>query len=287
MARPLREHPNAKRVASPAVRAKMLATLGKKLQRADAEEVMQRAYVRLLTLVDRLPEDDDGLLGLVVVVVRGQMVDHFRRDAVHQARHADGDEADAAPEVPDRTSLQQQEEYRRLYEFAKNEEVAGRVDPDCLRWAERLARGDTYADIARDEGIPEATIRKRMERFRKHMASRWRLYSGLAGVVVCVIFFVVRPKPEPPIARTHDVDTAPSAASSAPATEWPAQHAERLRREARAACDLDDWDVCGAKLDEARDLDVDSEARRDVVQMRDEIARALSGKPPRPLKPPR
>jgi RNA polymerase sigma factor (sigma-70 family) len=278
MARPIREHPNARRIASPAVRAKMLEVLGKRLQPADAEDTMQRAYMRLLSILDQLPADDDELLAFVVVVTRGQIVDHHRRDAVSEARHADESEGREVPEKDGALSPERRAEFRALGDLAERTALGSREHADCLRWAKRLAHGDTYAEIARDEGIPEATLRKRMERFREFMRGR----TGQVGLVLAFLVLIGggwlaiglpgggdRDKQHRTAHPTQSA--APSAAPATSSTPTPPQRAAQLLDEARDLCRRQEWDACGKKIDEASKLWPDIENEPDVPYLRDQV----------------
>jgi DNA-directed RNA polymerase specialized sigma24 family protein len=287
MAPPLRDHPNARRLASPAVRQKVLDAIGKQLQPADAKDVTQEVYVRLFRLIDRLPETEDGLLGLVVVVTRGEILRCFRKSAVRDARHADESEGDAVEEKSASEKLQQHEEHRQLYAFALAASANGEADADCLRWSARLARGDEYADIAADESIPEATIRKRMERFRKYMRAHWKEYSGLGGVVLGALLLYFTHEDSDRVGAGRPGPDEPSPTTSAHAPETPAQAAARLRREAKAACDAHDWTTCESRLDEANRVDPTSNARPEVIELRTAIAHARSGTQQPPPAPSR
>src|SRR5260370_39254 len=95
MAVAARHHPNARRLAGPEVRAKILAVIGKRVTPADADDIAQSAYVRLMMLPS-LPEAYDDLRALVVTVVRGLIVDHHRKRKVRKDRRQDGQGVDEA-----------------------------------------------------------------------------------------------------------------------------------------------------------------------------------------------
>jgi len=115
--------------------------------------------------------------------------------------------------------------------------------------------------------VPEATVRKRMERFRKHMRARWARYSGLGGAVLAIVLLLW--------ARGRDEHvSSPRPSYVAPPPETPAEHATRLRRDAKTACDASDFVTCRARLDDARALDPDGEATPEVRQLRDVVRKA-------------
>lgn len=273
----LRDHPNAKRIASPMVRAKILEVIGKRLQPADVKDVMQEVYLRLFRVIDELPESDDELRAFTAVVTDGEVKRKLRKDTVRDGRHAGEEAAEAVAEPATSVSPHEREEFRRLYEYAQTVDEKAPYHADCLRWAQRLARGDEWADIARDEGIPESTLRKRMERFRKHMRQRWYVYSGLAGPVLVYLMVNHWRDEYPGVGAPNPHAMEPEATTSAPAPETPTQAASRLRLEAKTACDAHDFTKCESLLDAANRLDPSSNARPEVIDLRTTISRARSG----------
>ncbi|HEY8089234.1 MAG TPA: hypothetical protein VIF09_15350, partial [Polyangiaceae bacterium] len=269
-------HPNARRIASPAVRERILTVLRGKAQHADVMDAMQKVYVRLLLLVEELPESNGELLALVTVVAQGKLVDHKRRQTVDLARNVDADD-EAVIELPAKgLSAYTTSEWKRLFAFVEKLEERGEVQPGFLRVARRLAAGETYEDIAPDEGISAPALRKRMERERRNLVARWTAYSGLGGAVLAVLLVLLARKPKSDIVAAPGPVFTSQTASTAVATETPAQQAARLRSEAKVLCDKAQWPACAAKLDEARDLDSLSESRREVLNMRSTIRAATT-----------
>jgi DNA-directed RNA polymerase specialized sigma24 family protein len=264
-------HPNARRIATPAVRTKILAVIGKRLQPADRDEVMQQVYVRLLLILDELPEGDDDLVGLVGAVTDGRVLDHFRGTAVREARHADESAADDVGEGPDVLSAQEREEWKALHDFANKAVAEGKISPDILRWSKRLAMGDSYEDIARDEGISVEVVKKRMTRAREYLRERWGRATGLTGAVIgaVLLFFYFRHPATPDIVPEAYIPEP--TATRAPAVETPEQKVARLTSQAQALCDKKDFDACEALLNDASDIDRDNEYRPPVIKMRHAI----------------
>jgi hypothetical protein len=89
------------------------------------------------------------------------------------------------------------------------------------------------------------------------------------------------PPPPPPIPTE----------TPSPPVPTPVQLAARARTEAFAACDVGDWDTCGAKLDEARRLDPAGDTSDPRVlaaraKIQDEHTLDNAKRPPRPLPAP-
>jgi DNA-directed RNA polymerase specialized sigma24 family protein len=250
---------NGRRVAAPAVRAKVLAVIGKRVPAGDRDDVAQAAFVRLL-LIATLPESDDELLALAVVVTRGQVVDHYRRSAVREARVADGAEVDAIAFDADVAGAHVREEWRGSLAFVEAEVAAGRVEPEILRWARRLAAGDTLAEIAADENIPETTLKNRLRQARVHLRKHWRKYGGGVAAFAALLALALHEEP-------GEV-TAPYPSA------WLHQ-AQEARERATVDCRDGAWHACEEQLDQASRLDPDSEGRPEVKALRGAIDRAI------------
>jgi DNA-directed RNA polymerase specialized sigma24 family protein len=259
MVAPGTPHPHAARIASPAVREKIAAVTGHRVPPADRGDIAQQAYVRLL-LWKELPATDDELLGLVVCIVRGLLTDFYRRRAVNERRTAGDADVDQVPFDAQTDGVAVRDEWRRAIEFVEAEVAAGRVDAAALRWARRLADGDTLAQIAADEDIPVPTLKSRIHRVRKHLRKQWPKYAaGIAGVVV--LFLLLRR--EEPDGVTH----------ANPHTGR--DEAAQYRDEAAHECREHDYAACARDLDRARARDPAGEALPDVKVMRDAIDRAM------------
>ncbi len=268
MAVAARHHPNARRLAGPEVRAKILAVIGKRVTPADADDIAQSAYVRLMMLPS-LPEAGDDLRALVATVVRGLIVDHHRKRRVREDRRDDGADVDEIPVDADEASAPRREHWRQMLEFAEREVAAGRVSADVLRWAKRLAAGDTYAQIAADENVPEATVKTRMRRAREHFQKRWPLYaSAAAGIAIFVL--VIRDQEPVTVGGGRRPEGAP------PSTTAPPQslRAQDYRERAARKCNDGAFDACERELDEAKKLDPAGENLPEVRTMRLGIQRA-------------
>jgi hypothetical protein len=244
---------------------------------------MQKVYVRLLVIIDDLPEGDDDLLGLVAAVTDGRTLDHFRGSAVRDARHADESEGDEVEETPGVVSAQQRLEWKALRGEADKAVAEGKISADIIRWAERYARGDTFEEIAEDEGLPVKVLVKRMDRARKYLRERWGRVTGLTGAVIgaVLLFFYLR-RPATPDIVPEAYIPAPSV-TAAPAEETQEQKLARLTSLAQGLCDKRDYDRCEGILDLAKGVDSANEYRPEVIKMRHAIDDA--SKKPQRLKP--
>jgi DNA-directed RNA polymerase specialized sigma24 family protein len=251
--------PQARRVAGAAVREKVVAVIGKRVPPADRDDVAQAAYLRLL-LMAHLPESESELLGLVVCVVRGLVVDFHRRRVVREVRTVEGADVDGVAFDADVAGVVEREEWRRMLDFAEREVAAGRVAPEVLGWARRLAGGDTLGQIAADEGIAVGTLKVRLHRAREHLRKSWAGYAAGVAVAIALLF----------LGRHEDS----SMTGAAPPRDDEAA-AAYARSRAAGECHDRDFVACKRDLDEAKAIDPGGEARPEVRAMRDAIQYGL------------
>jgi hypothetical protein len=187
---------------------------------------------------------------------------------VRDARSAEESEAAEVELSPDAVTAEQRLEWKALCAFAEQAARDGLISPDGLRYAERLARGDTIEQLAEEEGVPAATVRKRMERMRKLLRAHWREATGLGGAVLgaLLIFFLLRRPAEPGI--VPEITVPPPAVSTAPPEETPVEKVTRLTNEAQERCDKRDYPYCEYLLDQAKEIDPDNEYKAPVAKMR-------------------
>ena len=261
-------HPNARRLAHPAVRAKTFDVIGKRVPSADADDIAQSAYVRLM-MMPSLPEADDDLRALLVTVVRGLIVDHHRKRKVREDRRDDAADVDEIAFEADDASAQMRERWRQALEFIEREVAAGRVPADILRWAKRLAAGDTYAQIAADEALPESTVKTRMRRAREHLRKRWPLYASAAGGVA-IFVLVIRSQEPVTVGRGRPSESERPSVTAPPQSPRAQDYRQRAARE----CGAGEFDTCERELDEAKKLDTGGETLPEVQAMRVGIQRA-------------
>jgi len=218
-------------------------------------------------MMPSLPEADDDLRALVVAVVRGLLIDHHRKRKVRDDRRDDAADVDEIALEADDASAQMRERWRQALEFIEREVAAQRVPAEILRWAKRLAAGDTYAQIAADEALPESTVKTRMRRAREHLRKRWPLYASAAGGVA-IFVLVMRPKEPTMVGRGRPESEPPSA--TAPQSTRAQDYRQRAARE----CGAGEFDRCERELDEAKKLEPAGETLPEVKTMRLGIERA-------------
>lgn len=255
-----------KRLANPALLAKMRAAIPRDMQKADADDVVQGVFEELLATV--LPDTDDGLIGLAVVTVRRRCTDRFR--ALQRRKQRDVEDLELGeslpePEVP-RDAVD--EDLQRIQDAVEAEIARGRLSPQDRDLARMLAQGMTLAQIAEATGEPLGTVKWRASRLKAHMAKYWYLYAATA--VLLVVAGMTRKRTAFEIGRDLTGETPPPAGSTEPLL-YSADHYISM---AQDMCDDNFWSECEKHLDEARQVDPLSERRPEVIAMRAQIAKA-------------
>jgi RNA polymerase sigma factor (sigma-70 family) len=267
------------RLADPALLAKVRDAVPREMQVADAKDVVQRVYEKLL-LIDPLPATKDGLFGLAHVMTKHEAIDEFRRQGRRAAKFVDVEGAPSSdreplgasiPEPPSEGTMTD-EQIETLLRVVEGEIAKGRLSEDKRELARMLVDGMTPSQIAKARGVPVGTAKSDASRLRAHIAKYWSVYASTA-VIVLVVFAVRlrRPGPESEIGP----DTAAMSASAAPSTA-PAGSTSRGRSfmdQATLMCADGFYDECEKDLDQAVARNPQFEALPEVKAMRAAIAK--------------
>jgi RNA polymerase sigma factor (sigma-70 family) len=255
----LRSHPNAALIASPAMREKIVLAIGKRVPETEAGDIAQKAYVRLLLVVDAKPLEQ--LLALAVTIVRGLIVDHYRDRRRALRRQDDGADVDELhPQEQGDPATQQL--VAKVSAWIDEEVKAGRIPEDYVRWSKRIAEGTTVEEIAAEEGRPAASIRVILHRCRKHVSKQWPKYAG-GGVALAVLLLLLFRQPGEDRPQHLPASPPPSAA--------------QLRARAYKECASRAFDACERDLDRAKKDDPAGEDDAKVKDARRAIAEARAG----------
>jgi RNA polymerase sigma factor (sigma-70 family) len=280
-----------KRLADAALMAKIREKVPRKLQPADADEIVQKVFLRLL-LIATLPPTRDRLLGLAVIVTKQVSLDHFRRASVRLGREADVEEHSELLPAPElQVDLDEEQKIRLALDKVEEDAAAGRIPKSLVRIAQLLAEGKTYAEIAELTGSTEAAVKMQASRLRSHLRQHWAKWLAAATTVGALVLYVVfgrRPAPSWDIGP----DTAAMSASAAPTTAPGGSTAPgrpSFIDQATLMCADGFYDACEKDLDQAVALNPQFEALAEVKEMRAAIAKwkaqrdaPTPGKSPKP-----
>lgn len=166
-------------LADPVVRRRLAAQIRRRVGPSEAEDVAQSVLCEAIGAAPpALPPADvpRWLSG----IARHEVCDAHRRRAraARLAERAAGDPAvlPSAPSSPEHHAL-----LRAVVDDARTHDD-GRV----LEWIVREHDGERLQDIAEEVGVPAATLRKRISRFRRRVRDRWLV--GLSVLAVLGLF---------------------------------------------------------------------------------------------------
>jgi len=282
-----------KRLADPALMAKIRDFVPRKVQRADADEIVQKVFLRLL-LIATLPPTQDRLFGLAVIVTKQVSLDHFRRVSVRLGREADVEEhSELLPQPELQVDLDEEQKIRLALTKVEEDAAAGRIPESLVVIARYLAEGKTYAEIAALTGSTEAAVKMQASRLRKHLREHWgKWLAGATTLGVFALFFLLtrRPVVPGPEIGPDNVAMSATATTARPAASSVGPGPDALRALAVEACQDQFYEECERRLDQAKAADPTSESLPVVKDLRETIAKwkAQPSVPPQgPLKPDR
>jgi RNA polymerase sigma factor (sigma-70 family) len=278
-----------RRLADPALMAKIRDFVPRKLQPADADEIVQQVCLRLL-LIATLPPTQERLFGLAVIVTKQVSLDHFRRASVRLGRETDVEEHSELLPAPEmQIDLDEEQKIRLALTKVEEDAAAGRIPGSLVVIARYLAEGKTYAEIAQLTGSTEAAVKMQASRLRRHLRTHWAKWvAGITAVGALVLFVVLGRRPAVPgseigpdnVAMSATATTALPAASTGP-------DPQALRDLALEMCQDGFYVQCEERLDQAKAADPTSESLPIVKELRATIAKwkAQKDAPKGPLKP--
>ncbi len=253
------------RVADDGLRRALVAMVRGRVPPHEVDEIVQE------TLADAFasksaPAETDALERWVRGIARHKVADYHRR-----ARREIAVEPDALPtaDVSDHSA----HEAADLLRWAERESKRDAT----LDWLLREGDGEKLQSIAEDARVPAATVRKRVERLRRHFRVRWAAQLAAVIAVGVVVFLALRPRPAPPA-----LPIAAPVVSVAPSPSPPPNPALELRRFALSRCDKKEWSACLDGLDRAAVLDPAGDEAEEVKSARRAAAEALKPPPPAP-----
>jgi DNA-directed RNA polymerase specialized sigma24 family protein len=237
----------------------------------DREDLVQIALERAWKCT-HLPDDDQGCLEYTCGIAK-RVAKQWRKGAVARAakRGASFDEDRGDHSAAGRSTLEEsiaaREHLARLMGMVKKSEQR------ALAWLLRNVAGESYYEIAGDEGLPYWNVYKATER----LSARFKnLVLLLFGLLACSYVFLNQDR-----MIRHDLTTAPLPVAASPSPSAAAERraellrAQELREEADLAFQRSDWAETLRLLDEAIQLDSheDDAARRERSVARDELGK--------------
>ena len=262
-------HPHAARLSKPEVIAKIRSVIPRRIQSQDRDDVVQGAMMRLLVLPE-LPDTDDGLLGMAVVMAKRELVDFLRRQARAAKREIDADDLAEVLAIPEPSTGLAKQVVTELLGYVDEQVAAGHVEPDIAEAARMLAAGHSYAEIAVAKGTKATTLKSQMRK----IFTQYAAIAAAALVVLAVLVWPRRPSPTEDRRTIGYEPEPPPPVSSAPVEGNPEDvdmPPKQWREFAHEACGEVDYPRCERYLDRAKKLDPDGELDPDVQRMRDAI----------------
>jgi DNA-directed RNA polymerase specialized sigma24 family protein len=240
--------------------------VGRRVASADVSDIVQETLVDAISSGDA-PEAPDARRRWVHGIARHKVADHFRR----LARERPVEWPVCSEPVAESSAVMALE----LYHWARRELPEAAYAKQTFEVLLREGNGETLEEIARNELLDAAQLRKRVSRLRKYFRQRWAAQLGAAAAALILVFVGI-----------SAWDLLDDSAGSGP--HGPMDDARELRQAGMEACGRGRWATCLDMLDEAKRLDPAGDARRDVQNTRDQAVGALQTPPlitPSPTEP--
>lgn len=198
-------------VADPRLRADLERSIGRRVEPAEVEDIVQSVLVEALGS-RRLPETQEEIRRFVFAIARQRVIDWYRL--------RDRERPDDT--MPDEAALETTAANDLLHWAHETLPAAPSSEaPRTFDWMLREGEGETLAEIAAAERVPAAVVRQRVSRLRRFFRQRWmrELATVAAAVIASVLVgYLMRREPPPPTAKEapSPAPSAESAASAAP-----------------------------------------------------------------------
>jgi hypothetical protein len=152
-------------------------------------------------------------------------------------------------------------------------------------WMFRSLAGESFREIAEDEGTSENAVYTAVSRLRATL--RKAAHDGLVVLMVALflglLFKHMRHRPKDDLGIPSPKPAPTAVAPSPEPTAPPQAQADELRQRAQDACDAKRWETCLRDLDAASDLDPNGDELPAVKELRKAAENALAhSKSPKP-----
>jgi DNA-directed RNA polymerase specialized sigma24 family protein len=250
------------------LRNTLIATVGKKVPAHDVEDVVQGALAEALAS-QSAPADPEAFRKWLWGLVRHKVADYHRG---RRFEREDPDTLHAEPAAHDANNL---------YQWASARLPQTEGVHETFSWLLREGDGETLEDIAREEAVPPARVRKRVSRLRAHLRDHWKQELALlaaVGVLGIAVWWFLR-KDETPVANPQ---ITPDVTPNSPEKVEP-REAKKLHDLAKERCDRKDYRGCLQALDEADKLVPGGKATPENDAMRKRALELLKLQDPLPI----
>jgi RNA polymerase sigma factor (sigma-70 family) len=264
-------------LADAAIVASLRKAIASRVPAQEVDDLAQATMLEAWTAVDYPPERE-GFGRWLALKGRSNAIDFLRKAARRKRRlgHQDGevDDVPAAHAEPAHDAL---DGLRFVQARLDERDDAGSGAQRLLR----SVRGDSFAEIAEDEGTSEEAVRKSVRRVRTRLIAAWAAVAAIALFWILRALFGRNPQEEhahpdtvssavPPEAPALSTDPAPT----------PEQYARALRERALRECAEKNWTACLRDLQSASSYDPKGDSDPQVRRARDEATSHIQWKPP-------
>jgi len=247
--------PRAVLLADPAVLDALRRAIRKLVRPDDVDDIVQTALVAALA-DPGYPEERDVFIAWLVTKGRSRAIDHLRSTRRRENVVVDAPEGDvdAAPAdgIASASAAHDAAEGLRFAQARIDEHAADPRTDRGVRWLMLRLRGESYEDIADDEGVRPEAVRRSVARLKG------RLHAAWVTAAVVMLFVLLRGlygrRPEDHVAQPVPAPSAlPSVEPAAPAPPalTPQEIARGLRSDAIRECAAGQWERCMEDLNRA------------------------------------
>jgi DNA-directed RNA polymerase specialized sigma24 family protein len=241
-----------------------------KIPSYDIEDVVQSTLTDALTATTP-PDDINAFDRWLFGIARHKIADYYRKNHRHEnvdSEHVTWGASETTPESA-----------RDLLRWV-NQELPQEAETNrTLEWMVREAAGDRLETIAREQQLSAPLVRQRVSRLRRYLRERWamQLVGAMGLLVVITGLYAYRQRGKSSLVIRPEIVRV-----EAPPT--PSERAEKLRKEAMAACSAGQWQSCLSTFERAKALDPVGDTSSIVQAARAGAVEAL--RPPAPAPAP-
>jgi RNA polymerase sigma factor (sigma-70 family) len=282
-----REPTLAERLYAPSLVGRLSAKLADRVPRRAIEDVLQQARIEVWQHFAESTPEPSEVERLLFCVAQRRAIDWWRsnrRLALSKREDEDGEAEepeenaqDDAPEDPAHARTA----HASLREVLTAVALDVAHDPQLAQAlrdvADKELYGYEYDDIARRRDVPAGRVRKGVFKLREHANEHLADYRALIALAVVALLVALarRSHQDDPAKDHHLPKPDPTVVAPKPPQPTSQDRARRLRSDAKAACESQQFAKCKAALVEARVLDRAGDADPDVKALWLTVTQAL------------